>query len=213
MITITQSQLEAILGHKKETAEWTNVLNRVLPEFNIDTKARVAAFIAQCAHESGDFNTVKENLNYSADGLNKIFKKYFPTVESAQPYHRQPEKIANKVYGNRMGNGNEASGEGFKFCGRGLIQLTGKDNYRSCSKDLFSDERLLENPNYLTTKEGAVKSACWFWNKNNLNKWVDANDFDGLSDCINRGRKTEAEGDAIGYKHRKEKFDKAMSVL
>jgi len=210
---LTVEKLEKILGHKKEIVEWFSALNRVLPEFGLDTKERIAGFVAQCAHESADFNTIKENLNYSAEGLNKVFKKYFPTLESAQPYARQPEKIANKVYGNRMGNGDEKSGDGFKYCGRGLIQLTGKDNYRSCSKDLFGDERLLSDPDYLLTKEGAVRSACWFWKKNNLNKWCDSGDFDGLSDVINRGRKTEVIGDAIGFAHRLKKYKLAISIL
>jgi putative chitinase len=210
---LTQEKLEKILGHTKEIAEWFAALETVLPEFGIDTKERIAGFLAQCAHESADFTLIKENLNYSAEGLNKIFKKYFPTIDDAAPYARKPEMIANKVYGNRMGNGDESSGDGFKYRGRGLIQLTGKDNYRACSTGIFGDEQLLDNPDFLLTKEGAVRSACWFWKKNNLNKWADAGDFDGLSDVINRGRKTEAHGDAIGFAHRNEKYQLAISIL
>lgn len=210
---LTQEKLEKILEHKKETAEWFSVLKTVLPEYEINTKQRIAGFLAQCAHESADFTVLKENLNYSADGLVKIFKKYFPTVEAAALYARKPEMIANKVYANRMGNGDEASGDGFKYRGRGLIQLTGKDNYRACSLALFRDDRLLKDPDYVATKEGAIRSACWFWKTNNLNKWADADDFDGLSDVINRGRKTKEYGDAIGFAHRLKKYKLAMSVL
>jgi putative chitinase len=133
--------------------------------FQINTPLRLAHFLAQCAHESANFTAVRENLNYSADGLRKIFGKYFPTDALAQAYARQPEKIANKVYSSRMGNGDEASGDGFKFRGRGAIQLTGKDNYKAF--DAIVPEDILANPDLVATKY-PLTSAAFFFKKNNL---------------------------------------------
>ena len=134
--------VQHILPRVKNPQEWHESLLEVLPQYNITDIARTAAFMAQCAHESGGFTMLSENLNYSAQGLMGVFKKYFPTAELANAYARQPEKIANRVYANRMGNGPEESGDGYKFRGRGLIQLTGKDNYRRCSQFLFEDNTL-----------------------------------------------------------------------
>jgi hypothetical protein len=131
----------------------------------------MAAFLAQVAHESGGFNFVKEGLSYSAVSLNKVFKKYFPTVAAAKAYERQPAKIANKVYASRMGNGPESSGDGYKFCGRGLIQLTGKDNYTRFAKSI--GKTLDEAVAYLETSDGAVASAGWFWDANKLSVYAD----------------------------------------
>jgi putative chitinase len=164
---------------------------------------RAAAFIAQTAHESGGFNFVKENLNYSAKGLMGTFKKYFPTEALAKEYEKKPEKIANRVYANRMGNGNEASGDGWKFCGRGLIQLTGKDNYTKFSNDLGIS--LDETVAYLETPEGAVSSAGWFWDNNNLNKWCDADDFVTLTKRINGG--------TIGLEDRIKHYKEALHLI
>jgi len=133
--------------------------------FQINTPLRLAHFLAQCSHESANFTAVRENLNYSADGLRKIFGKYFPTDALAQAYARQPEKIANKVYSSRMGNGDEASGDGFKFRGRGAIQLTGKDNYKAF--DAVVPEDILANPDLVATKY-PLTSAAFFFQKNNL---------------------------------------------
>lgn len=146
---------------------------------------RVAAFLAQTAHESGGFTAIKENLNYSKDGLRKIFGKYFPTDELAQQYARQPEKIANRVYANRMGNGPEESGDGYRFCGRGLIQLTGRQNYTKLAADLGISVE--ETAQYLETPNGAVSSAGWFWDNNNLNQYCDRDDFVTLTKRINGG--------------------------
>ena len=150
-----------------------------------ENKNRISGFIAQVAHESGGFNAVKENLNYSAAGLQSVFKKYFPTAELAAQYERKPEMIANLVYASRMGNGDAASGDGFKFRGRGLIQLTGKDNYTkfAASVNKTIDETIV----YLETPEGAVASACWFWSVNKLNDICDKDDFVGLTKKINGG--------------------------
>lgn len=190
---------------KKDTAEWLEQLNTVLPRYNINTKQRVAAFIAQVAHESGEFKFVVENLNYSASALQKVFKKYFPTADLANQYARKPEKIANRTYANRMGNGDEASGDGFKYRGRGLIQITGKNNYRECSQFIFKDDRLLDDPSYLETKEGALESACWYWTANNLNAIADKGDTELLTKRINGGHN--------GLSDREEKYAKALKHL
>jgi putative chitinase len=142
------------------------------------TNNQAAHFFGQCAHESGNFKVFNENLNYSADGLSKIFKKYFPSVAAAQPYARKPEKIANKVYANRMGNGPESSGDGWKFRGRGPIQLTGKDNYTAFSKDIGRPD-VLTNPDIVAT-ELAFESALWFFRKNNLLAVADK----GVTDAV-----------------------------
>lgn len=184
---ITVEQFSHLFPRNAHPQVWVDALNEVLPSYEINTPARVAAFLAQCGHESGGFTVLQENLNYSADGLNKIFKKYFPTLESATPYARNPEAIANRVYSNRMGNGDEASGEGWKYRGRGPIQLTGKSNYAECSDFLFQDDTLLQNPDLLLEVEYALHSACWFWWKNDLNTYADAGDMLGATKRINGG--------------------------
>lgn len=166
-------------------------------------KKRAAAFIAQVAHESGGFNFVKENLNYSAKGLRTTFKKYFADESTANAYAKQPIKIANRVYANRMGNGDEASGDGYKYCGRGLIQLTGKQNYTKFAADLGIS--VDETVAYLETPEGAVSSAGWFWDNNNLNSYCDKDDFVGLTKRINGG--------TIGLEDRKHHYELALSLL
>lgn len=154
-------------------------------EVEFITLRRQAAFLAQCGHESAEYCAVIENLNYSSKALRAIFGKYFPTEELATQYHRQPEKIANRVYASRMGNGDEASGDGWKYRGRGLIQLTGKNNYTKCGEYLCYD--LLSNPEYLETPMGAVESALWFWTTNNLNTYADSEDIRGMTKRINGG--------------------------
>jgi putative chitinase len=181
---LTLDQLKQMVNNK-HLEHWYEALEQLLPDYDINTPARVAHFIAQCAHESGNFNFVKENLNYRATSLRSLFKKYFPTDELAQQYEKKPEKIANRIYANRMGNGDEASGDGWRYCGRGLIQLTGKDNYTFFAGSLgISVEEAAE---YLATFEGAAQSACWFWEQNNLNRFADANDVKGLTRAINGG--------------------------
>lgn len=162
---------------------WLEPLTAAFQRFDISTPKRQAAFIGQCAHESGNFKTLQENLNYSAKGLNATWPSRFPSEAEAQPYHRQPEKIANKVYFGRMGNNNE--GDGWKYRGRGLIQLTGKDNYRLASDSLRVD--FVAEPDLLLTKEYAALSAAWYWNKRNLNKEADAGDFTSMTKKINGG--------------------------
>ena len=151
----------------------------------LSTVNRLAGFIAQCGHESGEFQYNVENLNYSSTALLKVFGKYFPTPELAEEYARIPWKIANRVYANRMGNGDEESGDGWKYRGRGYIQLTGKNNYVACGDSLGID--LLGTPSLLQTPEYSVLSALWYWNKNNLNRYADADDIKGMTKAINGG--------------------------
>jgi putative chitinase len=174
----------------------------VINTFKIDTAVKLAHFLAQCGHESGGFRVVNENLNYSAKGLQGIFKKYFPTPVLAEQYQRKPEKIANRVYASRMGNGDEASGEGFKFRGRGFIQLTGKQNYTAFGKAINED--IATNPDLVATKYPLL-SAAWFFSKNCLVKCKDASDASVLAvtKCVNGG----TIGLADRQKHFKEYYD------
>lgn len=185
---LTYDQLLAINGNKNPEMckYYIDALNKVLPEYKIDTKLRLCHFLAQILHESGNLKYKSENLNYSAKALRSVFGKYFKTDEIANQYARKPEKIANRVYANRMGNGDEASGDGWKFRGRGLIQLTGKNNYKSCGDSVKLD--LIKDPDLLiNTAEASVKAACWFWNKNNLNSFADNDDVKSITKRINGG--------------------------
>ena len=182
---ITREQLQQIIPRNPYIDQWCNALNQLLPDYGIDTPQRVAAFLAQCAHESGNFVFLKENLNYKWASLRKVFPKYFPTDELAQAYEKQPQRIANRIYGSRMGNGDEASGDGFRYCGRGLIQLTGRNNYDAFAESI--ETPVEEIPAYLETFEGAVQSACWFWETNNLNQFADADDIKTMTRRINGG--------------------------
>ena len=202
MSNLTLDQLKQMVKNP-HIDHWHEVLDQLLPDYDINTPLRVAHFIAQCAHESGNFVFIKENLNYRADSLMKTFKRYFPTLDLAQQYEKKPEKIANRVYANRMGNSDEASGDGWRYCGRGLIQLTGKDNYTFFAGSLgISVEDASE---YLATFEGAAQSACWYWEQNNLNRFADANDVRGLTRAINGGY--------IGLEDRQKHTEHAMHVL
>jgi putative chitinase len=178
-------------------------LNQTIEHYEINTPQRVAAFLAQTGHESGGYTALKENLNYSAQGLVKIFKKYFPNEALAKQYERKPEKIANRVYANRMGNGDEASGDGWRFCGRGLIQLTGKVNYTRFATSLGIP--IEECVAYMETHAGAVASAGWFWDSNKLNQWCDKGDFITLTKRINGG--------TIGLEDRKKHYEAALRIL
>lgn len=156
----------------------------ILDKYGINTPLRKAHFWGQVAHESG-CKPIQENLNYSAEGLSKTFKKYFPTKELANTYAHKKIQIANKVYSNRMGNGNEASGDGWKYRGRGFIQITGKENYTSLTKDTGTD--YLINPDLLLNEPDALISALWFWNKRNLSKYADKDDVVTITKLINGG--------------------------
>ena len=200
---LTQEQLQQIIPKNQYVSYWYTALQQLLPQYEINTPDRIAAFLAQCAHESGGFVFIKENLNYRWQSLRKVFPKYFPTDALAQQYEKQPQKIANRVYANRMGNGPEESGDGWRFCGRGLIQVTGRDNYSWFAASLqISPEEASE---YMETFEGAAQSACWFWESNNLNQWADKQDILTLTKRINGG--------TIGLEDRKKHYEHCLHVL
>jgi len=203
---LTKEQLKQLLPKNPYVDHWHHALAILLPDYEINTPQRIAAFIAQCAHESGGFTALKENLNYKPATLRKLFGKYFPTDALAEEYCAKPNKqeaIANRIYASRMGNGDEASGDGYKYCGRGLIQLTGKSNYIAFADSLqISPE---EASQYLSTFEGAAQSACWFWEANNLNQWADKGDILTLTKRINGG--------TIGLEDRIKHYEHALHVL
>ena len=174
--------------------------------YKVNTLLRLSHFLAQCGHESANFRAVKENLNYSAEGLNKTFKKYFPTLEFAKDYARQPERIASKVYANRMGNGNEVSKDGFKYLGRGFIQLTGKANYLEFDKSVPED--IMANPELVASKY-PLASAAWFWNKNGLNEIADK----GATDAVVKSITKRVNGGTIGLADRIQHFNEFYSLL
>jgi putative chitinase len=197
-------KLEAL--STKLPASVMNEIPLIIEKFGIDGPLRLSHFLSQCAHESGNFKFVKENLNYSADGLRKIFPKYFPTTEIADKYARQPEKIANKVYGGRMGNGDEASGDGFKFRGRGYIQLTGKDNYAAFDK--FVDDDIMADPDLVATKY-PLTSAAFFFHKNKLWDVCDKGHGDDIVLAVTK----RVNGGTHGLADRQDKFDLFHSTL
>jgi putative chitinase len=202
---LTKEQLKQLLPKNKFVDHWYEVLAKLLPDYEIDTPQRIAAFIAQCSHESGGFTTIKENLNYRPESLVRLFSKYFdlPTAQRYCALPNKQEAIANRIYASRMGNGDEASGDGYKYCGRGLIQLTGKDNYFWFSASLgITPEEASE---YMATFEGAAQSACWFWENNKLNQWADAGDILTLTKRINGG--------TIGLEDRIKHYEHALHVL
>ena len=182
---------------------WAEPLAEVFHRYEINTPDRQAAFIGQCAHESGNFKTLEVNLNYSAESLMKVWPSRFPTLEAAKPYHRNPEKIANKVYGGRMGNGPEETGDGWLYHGRGLIQLTGKDNYMLASDALSMD--FIHSPDYVLVPKYAALTAGWYWNKRSLNKEADAKDYTAMTKKINGG--------VIGLDDRIKHITHALEVL
>jgi putative chitinase len=200
---ITPQQLGACIGNNPYLDHWTDALNKILPDYDISTPQRVAAFVAQAAHESGGFTALHENLNYRAETLRNVFPKYFPTDDLAQQYAHNQEAIANKVYANRMGNGPEESGDGFRYCGRGLIQLTGKQNYQAFADSI--ETPVEQVPDFLQTFEGAVQSACWFWENNNLNQYADSGDILTMTKRINGG--------TIGLEDRQKHYNQALQVF
>jgi putative chitinase len=203
---LTLEQLKQLLPKNPYVLQWHSALSQLLPDYEINTPQRIAAFVAQCAHESAEFTALKENLNYRAVTLRKMFSKYFPTDALAEEYANKPNKqaaIANRIYANRMGNGDEASGDGYRYCGRGLIQLTGKENYSWFAASLGIPVE--EASEYLQTFEGAAQSACWFWETNNLNQWADKGDILTLTKRINGG--------TIGLADREKHYNHALHVL
>ena len=204
-LPLTLDQLKQIVPGNPYIDHWYEALCEILPDYDIDTPQRIAAFLAQCAHESGGFKAIKENLNYRPETLIKLFKKYFD-LPTAQRYCAMPNKqeaIANRIYANRMGNGPEESGDGFRYCGRGLIQLTGKDNYTRYAQS--TEQTVEEASEHLTTFEGCVQSAAWFWEANNLNQWADKGDILTLTKRINGG--------TIGLDDRIKHYNHALHVL
>ena len=192
------------LIHRDDWKEWYEAMCEILPLWEVDTIERVAMFLAQCGHESGGFRVLSENLNYSAAALNKIFPKYFIRAgRNAQDYHRQPERIANVIYAGRMDNGDTDSGDGWRFRGGGILQLTGRYNYTKFGEavDMSPEEAV----DYVRTKKGALDSACWFWDTNGLNKYCDARDVKGATKRINGGY--------IGLEDREKHYKHAMEVL
>lgn len=181
-------------------------ISSVMEKFKIDTPLRLSHFLSQCAHESGNFKFVQENLNYSAAGLMNTFKKYFPTEELAKQYQKKPNAIANRVYGNRMGNGNELSGDGSRYKGRGYIQLTGKINYTSFDK--FVDDDILASPELVATKYSLL-SAAWFWNSRNLNLDADRGATDDVVKVITK----KINGGTHGLPDRINKFKTFYNIL
>jgi len=169
---------------KKAEAFIPHIAN-ILPTYGIDTSLRKAHFLAQLAHESGGLRYTEENLNYSAKALRITFRKYFANIEEAEGYARQPEKIANRVYANRMGNGDESSGDGWKFRGRGLIQLTGKENYQKFGKSQNMD--FISHPELILEPEWALKSAAWYWKKRKINQFADLDDIHMVTKRVNGG--------------------------
>lgn len=196
---MTPEQLTALHIDPK----WAPHLTETFERFGINTPARQAAFIGQCSHESANFKTLQENLNYSAESLHRVWPSRFPSVDAAQPYHRHPEKIANKVYGGRMGNGDEASGDGWRYHGRGLIQLTGRANYKAAGDALGAD--LVGDPNLVANERYAALTAGWFWKTHGLNELADAHDNVAITKRINGG--------TIGLDDRVAHTTQAMHVL
>ena len=182
--------------------QYVEYLNDVMEFYEINNKQRIAMFLAQVGHESGGLRTIKENLNYSADRLKVIFPKYFRGVDTA-PFAKNPEKIANRVYASRMGNGDEASGDGYRYCGRGLIQLTGKSNYQAFAQDM--GWTLEDATAWLAEPEGACWSAGWFWDSRELNQWADKGDVLTVTKKINGG--------TIGLEDRKSHYEAALEIF
>jgi putative chitinase len=199
----TQDKLATILPGNQYIDHWYEALCKILPDYEINTVQRVAAFMAQTAHESGGYKALTENLNYRAETLCKVWPRLFPNMDVANQYAHQPEKIANRAYGGRMGNGPEESGDGFRYCGRGLIQLTGKQNYTKFAESI--ETPVEEIPEFLATFEGAIQSACWFWETNNLNQYADSGDILTMTKRINGG--------TLGLEDRQNHYNHAIQVL
>lgn len=203
-MTLTKDHIIHILHGNADAAAWADAALEILPKYEINTPNRIAGFFAQCGHESMNFTVLSENLNYRAETLEKLFSKYFSKAgRNAADYAKQPEKIANVIYANRMGNGDTASGEGFAFRGRGIVQLTGKDNYSAFA--LSIKMTLPDVIDYVTTKKGALESACWYWNSRNINAACDANDIVKMTKLVNGG--------TIGLDDRKKHYEQALAVL
>jgi len=199
---ITQEQLSQILPGNAYIEHWCDALNKILPDYDITTVNRVAAFLGETYVESAGYTALHENLNYTAQSLCRVWPSHF-SADIADQYAHNPERIANRAYAGRMGNGDEASGDGWKFCGRGLIQVTGRNNYQAFADSLQMN--IDDVPEFLTTFEGAVQSACWFWENNNLNQYADAGNIKELSIKINGG--------TLGLDEREQHCTRAYQIL
>ena len=200
----TEEMVIEMLRGNEEAEDWYDAMCEILPLWEMNTPERVAMFIAQCGHESNNFKVLSENLNYSAKALNSLFSKYFVKAgRDAQEYHRQPRKIANVIYASRMDNGDTDSGDGWRFRGGGILQLTGRYNYTQFAKEMeITPEDAVD---YVRTKKGALDSACWFWDTNNINKYCDNQDIVGMTKRINGG--------TIGLEDRKKHYIHALDVF
>ena len=203
-MTLTKDHIIHILHGNADAAAWADAALEILPRYEINTPNRIAGFFAQCGHESMNFTALSENLNYRAETLEKLFSKYFSKAgRNAADYAKQPEKIANVIYASRMGNGDTASGDGYRFRGRGVIQLTGKDNYSAFA--LSIKMTLPDVIEYVQTKKGALESACWYWNSRKLNIACDENDIVKMTKLVNGG--------TIGLEDRRKHYEQALAVL
>jgi putative chitinase len=203
-MTLTKEHIIHLLHGNAEAAAWADAAMEILPKYEINTPNRIAGFFAQCGHESMNFTALSENLNYRAETLEKLFSKYFSKAgRNAADYAKQPEKIANVIYANRMGNGDTASGDGYRFRGRGVVQLTGRDNYTAFGLTIgMTAEEVID---YVTTKKGALESACWYWASRKINAACDANDITKMSKAVNGG--------TIGLEDRRKHYEQALAVL
>lgn len=200
------SMIKDILPRLPNVEEWDAAFQKHMARFDINTPIRKQFFLAQILHESLGLQHLSENLNYSAEALMKTWPSRFKTKKVADQYARKPEQIANYVYANRLGNGSEASGDGWKFRGKGAIQLTGKDNYKMAGIRLYGDaNKFIDNPELLLTPDCAAEVACWYWQHRNLNALADAGDFEGVTRKINGGLN--------GYESRKEWLREVKSVI
>jgi putative chitinase len=200
---LTLDKFKKMFPNNKKPEEIMEIFKKYFAKYNINTTNRRAGFLAQCGHESNGFTVFKENLNYHTHGLRTVFGKYFQTEELAKEYEMKPEKIANRVYANRMGNGPESSGDGWKYAGKGAIQITGKDNYKAFanSKGVTLDEI----SKYMTTLEGAIESALWFWFAHGINMYCDSDDIVTMTKVINGGTN--------GLKDRTKNYEKYKIIL
>ena len=201
-MTLTKDQIIALLHGNPEAAAWADAALEILPKYEINTPNRIAGFFAQTGHESMKFSALSENLSYRSETLEKLFSKYFSKAgRNAADYAKQPEKIANVIYASRMGNGDTASGDGYRFRGRGVIQLTGRDNYTAFGKTIgLTAEEVID---YVQTKKGALESACWYWNSRNINAACD--DIVKMTKLVNGG--------TIGLEDRRKHYEQALAVL
>lgn len=199
----TQDQLQQFLPSNEHVEHWYEALCKVLPDYDITTPQRVASFLGETFVESAGYTAIQENLNYKAESLCRVWPSHFPNMEVANQYAHNPQAIANRAYAGRMGNGDEASGDGWNYCGRGLIQITGKANYQAFADSISTPVEQV--PEFLATFEGAVQSACWFWEANNLNQYADQGAIDHESRVVNGGD--------LGLAQRREAYQRALQIL